>query len=492
MPRTGRSALDYETIEGISSALMDCKLEEKKEDGVFTATPVHRDWILPAIPPQEQASYKPQDPIEEANRLAILRDYLVLESGMEQSFDQVTEIAGEKFHVPWAIVSFVDMGRQWFKSIYKDDLGLHETAREHAFCSHTIQSKNDIFVVPNAAEDSRFASNPLVNGTQASFKFYAGVPLQVPEGARLGTLCILDRKPRANGLTVQETAVLKAMAKQTVDMLCKRKDALWKQHNISRRTTAQDKLPVHPTMHVAASAPSKHVLSPRPADGTKRTRIDSTNADAFVNMVIQRPNPKQPMLLPDPRTDGIDPDTYLSQLVEAIYGAKLDLKTGIELGDFFPAITDEQESAYSLDVVNLARNNDVVGLKEVYVSQGRDALDCFNRFGEGLLNLTCRRGFKESVFFLLSDKVDLNVRVRDDFGRTPLHDACWNPEPLVEICTKLMEKDPSLFFITDKRGYTPFQYARKTDWPLWRKFLFDRRELLAPLMSPEIKNRFSS
>merc|ERR1712228_84592 len=117
--------------------------------------------------------------------------------------------------------------------------------------------------------------------------------------------------------------------------------------------------------------------------------------------------------------------------------------------------------------------------------------DCFNRFGEGLLNLTCRRGFSDSVAFLLSDRVNLNVRVRDDFGRTPLHDACWNPEPLIDICTKLMEKDPSLFLVTDKRGYTAFQYARKTDWPLWRKFLFDRRHLLAPIMSEEIKSRFS-
>ena len=93
--------------------------------------------------------------------------------------------------------------------------------------------------------------------------------------------------------------------------------------------------------------------------------------------------------------------------------------------------------------------------------------------------------------FLLSPEVDLNVRVRDDYGRTPLHDACWNPEPQLEICTLLLQRDPSLFLVADARGFTPFQYARKSDWNVWRQFLFDHREHLRPLARPDIASKFS-
>ena len=197
------------------------------------------------------------------------------------------------------------------------------------------------------------------------------------------------------------------------------------------------------------------------------------------------------VILPDPKTEGVDPDTYLAQLVDSLYGTKLVLKTALELGSYFPQITDEQMNAYSMEVVSMARTNNTEGLKSIFLEKGREALDCFNRFGEGLLNLCCRRGFTKSVEFLLSEEVSLSVRIRDDFGRTPLHDACWNPEPQVDICDKIMKQDPSLFLITDKRGYTPFQYARSTDWQLWRQFLLDRSHLLAPLAQPEIRNHFS-
>mmetsp|Transcript_16766 Transcript_16766/g.34612 ORF Transcript_16766/g.34612 Transcript_16766/m.34612 type:complete len:526 (-) Transcript_16766:131-1708(-) len=497
--RSGPTVLEYENLEGVLSALSikgttgESNNEISVRSSKDSCTPASC-WRLPAVPEREQSSYKPQVAEEEANRLAVLRDYMVLETEREASFDQLTKAVATKFDVPWAIVSFVDMGRQWFKSLHQDDFGVNETCREHSFCTHTIQSRNDIFVVPNTLEDERFASTPMVQANHPGFRFYAGVPLEVSEGVRLGTICILDRKPRPNGLSDKEQNDLKAFAKQTVDLLTRRKETLRKQNQIAKRASATDKFASLPkstkSAPVVNAASTKHILSPRPSDSTKRSRTGSMKQESPATL-MPRMIPKPTLILPDPRTDGIDPDTYLSQLVEAVYGVKVALKTGLELGDFFPPITEEQMGAYSMDVVTMARTNDVEGLKTIYKEKGRDALDCFNRFGEGLLNCTCRRGFNESVAFLLSDDVNLNVRVRDDFGRTPLHDACWNPEPLFDICTKLMRKDPSLFFITDKRGYTPFQYARKTDWPMWRQFLFERRELLAPLMSDEIKSRFS-
>jgi hypothetical protein len=95
------------------------------------------------------------------------------------------------------------------------------------------------------------------------------------------------------------------------------------------------------------------------------------------------------------------------------------------------------------------------------------------------------------VQFLLSEPVNLNVRIRDDFGRSPLHDACWNPEPQLEIASWIMQRDPSLFLIADKRGFSPFQYARPSDYPVWRQFLFGQREHLEALTGPEATNMFS-
>jgi hypothetical protein len=93
--------------------------------------------------------------------------------------------------------------------------------------------------------------------------------------------------------------------------------------------------------------------------------------------------------------------------------------------------------------------------------------------------------------FLLSEEVKLNVRVRDDYGRTPLHDACWHPEPQLEICGWIIEQDPSLFLVADKRGFSPFQYARPNDWPVWREFLFQNRERLAALAQTEVLSKFA-
>jgi hypothetical protein len=195
--------------------------------------------------------------------------------------------------------------------------------------------------------------------------------------------------------------------------------------------------------------------------------------------------------LPDPKTADVDPDEYLIQLVEALYGVSPKTKSALDLKDYFSETTEAQMAAYTMQVVAVTRENDVKKLQEFCEANGSASLDCFNRFGEGLLNMTCRRGFKETVRFLLSAPVSLNVRVRDDYGRTPLHDACWNAEPQLDICTWICEQDPSLFLVTDKRGYTPFQYARKGDWHVWRQFLFDRRDLLVGLMKPEVVCRFS-
>jgi Ankyrin repeats (3 copies) len=197
--------------------------------------------------------------------------------------------------------------------------------------------------------------------------------------------------------------------------------------------------------------------------------------------------------LPLPDTAN-DPDDYLLLLLETLCPhVKLQVKPAHELNSFFPVISEEQMSRYNMTVVNLARTGDASALRDYHANNNtheNNALDCFNRFGEGLLNMACRRGFVSVVDLLLSPPVDLSLRVRDDYGRTPLHDACWNPEPQLEICAWILQRDASLFLVADKRGYTPFQYARQSDWPVWCKFLYDHSAHLKGLDDQEITETF--
>lgn len=129
---------------------------------------------------------------EEVQRLRVLKDLNLLDTPAEERFDRITRIATRLFDVPIALVSLVDEDRQWFKS--RVGLDLDQTARSVSFCAHAI-TQADIFVVEDAAQDPRFSANPLVTG-EPGLRFYAGFPLAAQDGNRLGTLCVLDRRPR--------------------------------------------------------------------------------------------------------------------------------------------------------------------------------------------------------------------------------------------------------------------------------------------------------
>ncbi|HEY8615053.1 HAMP domain-containing sensor histidine kinase [Phenylobacterium sp.] len=129
---------------------------------------------------------------DESARLAALREYEILDTPPEAAFDRITRLAAELFETPIAAVSLIDEDRQWFKSIV--GLDVSQTPREQAFCAHTIRNE-DILVVVDAEQDDRFRDNPLVTDAP-SIRFYAGAPLQLRSGHRLGALCIIDRRPR--------------------------------------------------------------------------------------------------------------------------------------------------------------------------------------------------------------------------------------------------------------------------------------------------------
>ena len=148
----------------------------------------------------------PNTPEDEAFRLSTLSSLDVLDTEPEERFDRLTRMCKRLFGVPIALVSLVDENRQWFKSCV--GLSVSETPRDISFCGHAILG-NDIFVIPDAAKDERFADNPLVLD-EPHIRFYAGCPLRSHNGSKLGTLCIIDREPRS--LTQEDLETLKDLA----------------------------------------------------------------------------------------------------------------------------------------------------------------------------------------------------------------------------------------------------------------------------------------
>jgi diguanylate cyclase (GGDEF)-like protein len=134
----------------------------------------------------------PSRPHDEATRIDALRSLNILDTSPEERFDRLTRLARRLFGVPIALVSLVDEDRQWFKSC--QGLAVSQTARDISFCGHAIL-QDDVFLIPDASLDVRFHDNPLVTD-EPHIRFYAGCPLTVANGSKLGTLCIIDREPR--------------------------------------------------------------------------------------------------------------------------------------------------------------------------------------------------------------------------------------------------------------------------------------------------------
>lgn len=135
---------------------------------------------------------EPPIPLDEVSRLAALRGLNILDSSPEERFDRLTRLAQKLLGVQIAVVSLVDSNRQWFKSC--QGLDASETPRSISFCGHAVL-EDKIFIIPDALLDPRFADNPLVAGPP-NIRFYAGQPLKTGNGSRVGTLCVIDSKPR--------------------------------------------------------------------------------------------------------------------------------------------------------------------------------------------------------------------------------------------------------------------------------------------------------
>jgi phosphoribosyl 1,2-cyclic phosphodiesterase/CheY-like chemotaxis protein len=184
---------------GVRAGVTDWLLWPFKE--TYARTRMHF-WIM-----REACRWAPAPlPIDEGRRLDALHALGILDTPPEERFDRYTRIAAGLFDVPIAMVSLIDSDRQWFKSRYGLDIA--ETPRDLAFCAHTILD-GAVMQVTDALQDPRFADNPVVAGLPR-VRFYAGAPLAAPDGSLVGSLCVVDSRPRE--LDQQQLILLRDLA----------------------------------------------------------------------------------------------------------------------------------------------------------------------------------------------------------------------------------------------------------------------------------------
>jgi signal transduction histidine kinase len=161
----------------------------------------------------------PAIPENEAERLAALEEYHIVDTLPERDYDELTMLASHICDAPISLISIIDETRQWFKS--HQGLEATETPREVAFCAHAILKPDEVLIVNDSREDERFKGNILVSGPPHVI-FYAGVPLVTPHGFPLGTLCVIDSTPRH--LNEKQIEALIAISHQVTNLLEARKN----------------------------------------------------------------------------------------------------------------------------------------------------------------------------------------------------------------------------------------------------------------------------
>lgn len=459
-----RSLLDYPSRESLLSALQNGFLDGNgiTGDSTVTVAQLSSDWRCT----QETGSLL-VDIEAEVDRLEDLRRYHVVgeRNGIDGLFDEVTRRSCAMFEVPWASVGFMDLGCQWAKS--HDLVTPRKIDRRNTFCTQTMlrHREDPLLEVCDLLSDDRFCRLPFVTHGR-KFRYYAGTQVLSEEGRCLGTVYILSNKPRERGLCPKQRAQLLEIAREVQDLLTSRRCSLGRASSTGKRSSS------HFGRKALLFQPTNCILAPiRPSPKRSRSHI----APVIESCTVDAPFDQDAQYQEISFEDDICPTVFLLELVKCLFHVDLKVVSAHQLGGFFANVSDEQLAAYNVDILSKARENDIDSLRTILNTQGRSALECFNQFGEGLLNLACRRGFVQLVQFLLSEEVNLNPRICDDYGRTPVHDACWNPEPQIEICSWLLKRDPFLFLVSDKRGFCPFDYARRNDWKVWRSFIWNHR-----------------
>lgn len=168
--------------------------------------------------------------LNDRERVEALQKYQILDTEPEQAFDDLTLLASFICKTPIALVSLVDENRQWFKS--KIGMKPSETPRDIAFCSVAIQ-QSEVMVVPDTLEDERFRDNPFVI-SEPKIRFYAGAPLINEDGHALGTLCVIDQRPRE--MTADQKDALQALSRLVLGQMEFRRNLVLLKQALTERT----------------------------------------------------------------------------------------------------------------------------------------------------------------------------------------------------------------------------------------------------------------
>jgi signal transduction histidine kinase len=174
----------------------------------------------------------PKKTSNELGRLSELFQYSILDSLPEQDFDEIVQMASAICGCPISLITYIDQNRQWFKA--RLGMEITETKRDFSICGHTILG-DDILIVPDTLKDERFFDNPFINGDQG-IRFYAGMPLVTSSGLNMGSLCVLDRKPRK--LDESQIKALQMLSRQVIKLMELRK----KNMELARLTEINNKI----------------------------------------------------------------------------------------------------------------------------------------------------------------------------------------------------------------------------------------------------------
>ncbi|HEV2130506.1 MAG TPA: histidine kinase dimerization/phospho-acceptor domain-containing protein, partial [Longimicrobiaceae bacterium] len=175
-------------------------------------------------------------PRNEKERLEALRRYEILDTLREAEFDDLARLAAHICQTPVSLITLIDADRQWFKSAVGWEGS--ETPREIAFCAYTILG-SDLLIIPDASKDERFAGNPQVT-SEPHIRFYAGVPLITPDAYALGSLCVIDTRPR--NLRPEQREALAALGRQVTHQLQARLTAMRLERELAERALAEKRL----------------------------------------------------------------------------------------------------------------------------------------------------------------------------------------------------------------------------------------------------------
>ena len=221
----------------------------------------------------------PPLPEDEEGRLKVLHETRLLDSPEQEEFDSIARLAREVTDTPIALVSLVDKDRQWFLS--HQGLEDRQTSRSIAVCAHTIQGV-ELLEIRDMEQDARFVDNPLVTGAP-NIRFYAGVPLIVPSGQILGTLCVLDTVARK--LTPKQCTSLKTLAHSVVAEIELRRKVLGLEIEVERRRAAEERVLDLATRDVLTQLPNRMALHDRMGQQLRQAGRDGSRfAFLFIDL----------------------------------------------------------------------------------------------------------------------------------------------------------------------------------------------------------------